>query len=205
MEDAYVHKTYEAISTEFDRTRFSHWLSVKEFVSSLPSDAYVLDAGCGNGKNMTIREDIRWLGCDTSESLLNICKQKGLTVVNANIKALPFPDNQFDAIICIAVIHHIYLEKDRLIAVNELIRVLKPGGSLLFQVWAREQELTKKFSRVNESNDPNDFYVTWNGGEKRYYHLFSESDIDSLIKQIPNITLIKKEYEKDNWVVILKK
>jgi len=216
MEAEYVHKTYETISDEFNKTRHSPWPSVIDFINSLYPHSIVLDAGCGNGKNMQIRNDLKFVGCDTSDSLLKICKDKGLNVLNANIKELPFPDNHFDAIICIAVLHHIYEEKDRLLALNELLRVLKPGKRLMFQVWAREQTLTKKFSKVTNSNT-NDYFVSWQKKDneltkvadavevKRYYHLFSELEIKVLLAQLYGVTVIKKEYEKDNWIIVLEK
>lgn len=203
MEDNYVHDTYNNISAEFDRSRYSPWPSVKDFVNSLDPNSYLLDAGCGNGKNMQIRDDLKCIGCDASNSFVDICKSKGLSVINANIKQLPFLDNIFDAVICIAVIHHIFEEKHRIVAINELVRVLKPKGKLLFQVWTREQQLTKKFIPIENSD--NDFFVTWKGDNKRYYHLFPEDEIINLIKNINGIKLLKKEYEKDNWVIILEK
>lgn len=205
MEEEYVHNTYNTVAKEFDKTRHSCWKSVREFIESLPPNNLVLDAGCGNGKNMLIRNDLKFVGCDTSEELLKICKDKGLNVVNANIKNLPFPDNYFDEVICIAVLHHIYLELDRVKAISEMIRVLKPGHRLMFQVWAREQELTSKFSHVENSKDPNDFYVTWSGNSKRYYHLFSELDVKKLLAQVYDNKIVNMYFEKDNWVITLEK
>ncbi len=42
-----------------------------------------------------------------------------------DIHALPFPDNSVDALICIAVLEHV---EDPKLAVEEMYRVLKPGG-----------------------------------------------------------------------------
>ena len=174
------------------------------FINSLDKDTLVLDAGCGNGKNMQIRNDLKYIGCDTSDKLLEICKTKELNVVNANIKDLPFPDETFDNIICIAVLHHITLEEERLNTVNELLRVLKPGGKLLLQVWAREQELTNKFIQIKD----NDFFVTWSSSDKilkRYYHLFTELEIKQLLAQLSSVKLIDKTFEKNNWCLTLEK
>lgn len=44
---------------------------------------------------------------------------------------LPFPDNYFDAIICVAVIEHVY---DIFSLVKEAHRVLKPGGYVIAEV-----------------------------------------------------------------------
>ena len=209
LEKVYVEQTYSHISDEFDKTRVSHWKGVKEFITSLQKDSLVLDAGCGNGKNMQIRSDLKYLGCDLCENFAEICKRKGFDVIVSNIKSMPFDVNKFDAVMCIAVLHHISSDEDRLLSLNELIRVLKPKGKLLFQVWAREQELTKKFIQINDNND---FFVTWTmkdskDGElsKRYYHLFSEKDIDSLVLQLKNVKVINKTFEANNWCFVLEK
>lgn len=208
LESKYVLDVYNQIAPDFDKSRAYLWQGVKSFLDNLHPDEFVLDAGCGNGKNMLYRTDLKFMGCDTSESLLQICRDKGLNVIESNIKCLPFDDNTFDAVMCIAVLHHIADEQDRLIALNEMIRVLKSGGKLLFQVWAREQELSKKFTPLNENND---FMVSWNSNKKntkiqdRYYHLFTENDIDKLVSQLNNVNIISKTYECANWCFILQK
>ena len=39
--------------------------------------------------------------------MIKICKDKKLNVFNADVCNLPFEENVFDAVICIAVIHHL--------------------------------------------------------------------------------------------------
>ncbi len=53
------------------------------------------------------------------------------SVQNMDITALPFPEGQFDWIICNHVLEHIQEDS---IAMRELHRVLKPGGSAILQV-----------------------------------------------------------------------
>ena len=164
---------------------------------------------------MQIRDDLKYIGCDISEKLLEICTKKGLNTILANIKNLPFLDNTFDHIICIAVLHHISVREERINAINELLRVLKPGGKLLFQVWAREQKLTSRFIPIVSSHK-NDFFVTWTMKQgdkinvkeqiiKRYYHLFPELEIKELLAQLHGIKIISKTFEQNNWCVILEK
>ena len=62
------------------------------------------------------------------------------TVQHMDITALPFPDGQFDWVICNHVLEHI--EEDQK-AMSELYRVLKPGGCALLQVpISRKLEIT---------------------------------------------------------------
>ncbi len=48
-----------------------------------------------------------------------------------DIHALPFPDASVDSLICIAVLEHV---EDPFLAMNEMYRVLKPGGALFLYV-----------------------------------------------------------------------
>lgn len=210
MESIYVVNSYNNIAQHFNQTRINHWESVKNFVNSLPTSSKLLDAGCGNGKNMEIRSDLDITGCDSCENLVKICHEKNLNVILADIRKIPFNDNTFDNIICIAVLHHLATFEDRLNSLNEMIRLLKPNGQLLFQVWAIEQKLNKnKFIKINEDDPDNtDYFVTWkNNNEitKRYYHLFSEKELDHLVSKIDNIKIINKLFEKNNWCFIIQK
>ena len=53
------------------------------------------------------------LGCDLSENLCLIARNKNCEVLRADCLALPFKSNSADAIISIAVIHHMSTEKRR--------------------------------------------------------------------------------------------
>ena len=94
----------------------------------------ILEVGFGSGVLLheltQIASDVH--ACDIHEHIDEVKKlteQEGLKVhlKHGNILTLPYEDNQFDAIISVAVIEHIHgLEK----AISELKRVLKPGGML---------------------------------------------------------------------------
>ncbi len=49
--------------------------------------------------------------------------------------------------LCIAVLHHISSAARRLRMLEELVRVLKPGGRALVTVWATQQEDPTKFNK----------------------------------------------------------
>ena len=49
--------------------------------------------------------------------------------------------------LCIAVLHHISSAARRLRMLEELVRVLKPGGRALVTVWATQQEDPTKFDK----------------------------------------------------------
>ncbi len=52
-----------------------------------------------------------------------------------------------DAVVCIAVLHHISSERRRVRLLHELARVLRPGGRALVTVWASQQEEPGKLQK----------------------------------------------------------
>lgn len=99
-----------------------------------------LDFGGGDG---TISEGIaKWLGvkkenaisADVAGWLSGTQVQKQLSGITFNTipisGKLPYKDGQFDAITCFVVLHHIEKLEDR---INELYRILAPGGWLLIR------------------------------------------------------------------------
>ncbi len=209
FEKEFVLKSYNQIAEHFSITRTYPWPSVEKFIKSLQSGSLALDAGCGNGKNMLIRDDIKMVGCDLCPEFIDICKSRDLDVIEADIRNLPYESNSFDATISIAVIHHISTHEDRKRAYEEIIRVTKPGGLVYFQVWAEDAVNGDKFIPI-ENGEDGDYYVTWSNQKdrtivKRFYHMFKEEEVDLLISQLDGIRLVEKYNEKHNWIVLLEK
>lgn len=40
---------------------------------------------------------------------------------------------------------------------------------------------------------------------KRYYHLFDEHELDSLVLQVPGVCITDSFYDKSNWCVVYQK
>jgi ubiquinone/menaquinone biosynthesis C-methylase UbiE len=112
------------------------WISLKDGNN-------VLDAGCGAGGVTSllaagVGESGQVTAFDIDEQTLVVAKNTlGQTEYHprvvfqeADVSALPFPDDQFDFAWCSRMIHHI---KDQVGGVKELCRVLKPGGKLFLR------------------------------------------------------------------------
>lgn len=48
---------YERIACHFSETRYKPWPKVADFLSNIPKGSFVLDIGCGNGKNLNLTTD----------------------------------------------------------------------------------------------------------------------------------------------------
>lgn len=173
-----VRDFYNLNYKKFDSSRYSIWSEVKKFIDNIPANSIVLDAGCGNGKNMIYLQNKGHSvkGIDFSEKLLGVCKDKNLDVEEADIRSLPYEDNSFDYVISIAVIHHLSTEKDRYQAINEMLRVCKPGGNILISTWAVEQPNTSRFKFVLGAN-----YVKWED-TTRYYYIYGRETISNFLR-----------------------
>lgn len=188
---------YEKYGTDFSKSRFRVWPQVREFIQSLPQGATVYDIGCGNGKNMSIRPDVTTVGVEPSASLCGKCIYHGLNVVQGDARSLPFADATADAVIMIAVLHHLPPEEQGR-ALFELQRVLKPGGRALITCWAVEQP-----PNARRSFTPGLNFVKWEGKEDAplpYWVLDREAAIAMKAALPPQLDCKEPVWNAGNWV-----
>jgi len=102
----------------------------------------VLDAGCGSGRNLSILSSRvkKVIGLDFSEQMLARAKQRIVAeqlsnafLTQGNVTQLEFPDSHFDKVVCASVLQ--YLDaKDCERAFGEIVRVCRPGGTLVLHI-----------------------------------------------------------------------
>jgi SAM-dependent methyltransferase len=107
----------------------------------IPLPASLLDAGCGDGRNLVyfLRNGFDVFGVDSTPRsveyvrLLAARLAPGLPADNfivSNVEKMPFADNRFDLVISSAVLHFAADEKQFDEMLTEMWRVLRPGGML---------------------------------------------------------------------------
>jgi SAM-dependent methyltransferase len=91
----------------------------------------VLDLGCGGGAFAATLAGRGWnvTGVDVSEDQLRLARERGVEVVRADAKELPFADSTFDA--AVSVFTHTDMD-DFAGALRELARVVRPGGVFVY-------------------------------------------------------------------------
>ena len=111
-------------------------------------DGHFLDVGTGPAQIPILLAqrcpDICITAIDLSEEMLNIAKRHiaaaelaaRITLEHVDAKALPYPDNTFDGLISNSIVHHIH---DSLRALQEMSRVVKPGGLVLIRDLVRPE------------------------------------------------------------------
>ena len=101
----------------------------------------ILDAGCGGGRNLHwfLKEGIEIYGVDQNSDTISQLKiANPLLPVSrfqsAPVQQIPFGDNFFDHVISSAVLHFANSLSQFQAMLAEMVRVLKPGGSLFIRM-----------------------------------------------------------------------
>jgi 2-polyprenyl-6-hydroxyphenyl methylase/3-demethylubiquinone-9 3-methyltransferase len=119
---------------------------VPYFLKFLPKTGLIIDLGCGGGlvtETIALTSECKVVGFDISEGALDkarlhaeqssIPKSK-LEYRKGSIYEIPMPDQSVDGVIVSDVLEHLH---DIPAAMNEISRVLKPGGVVVFDTIAR--------------------------------------------------------------------
>lgn len=147
----------------------------------------------------------------------------------------PFRSGIFDFTLSIAVIHHLRTPARRLQAIQEMLRVMRPGAVGLIFVWAFEENKSVKRHKKLKIIDGNeqDVLVPWNMNEfsgsvkepetkrpkstaeedpedqeesfQRYYHLFKKGELDELVLEAGGVEILESGYDRDNWYIKFQK
>ncbi len=200
-----VKEQYNSIASEWDASRpFPSGVKMKQ-IARLKKGQKVLDLGCGNGlvAGEIIKRGVKYYGIDISSGLVKVARQKYTQEIKSGVvqfkigdacKKLLYQNNFFDAAISFAVLHHIPGVDKRLKFLQELRRVLKPGGWAGIIVWNLLNDWPRKRFGVEEQIktpnpglDENDFLVGWKATPgkdvKRFIHSFSVSELKNLATQ----------------------
>ncbi len=191
-------KDYDTIAADFDKTRRYLWPGLQNFKEYIKPGNRILDLGCGNGKLRLLFKDIEvdYTGVDNSSKQLEFAKASSdfflarQQFVLADVFKLPFADNSFDVVYCLATLHHVPSFPLRLKALQEIKRVLKPNGFVVMTNWNRwKKEYLSSIIKYTglkiigkNQLDFKDIYLPWmDGSVKRYYHAFTLGELKRLV------------------------
>ncbi len=164
---------------------FRHWSRFSRELEALArrwQEGKLLNLGCAHGPDfLPFRQGFELFGVDSSPEMLKLARKYArkfsfkVELSVADVRHLPYPDETFDWAISVATYHHIRYPEERQKALNELERVLKPGGEAFITVWNRWQPRFWFKSR--------EVAMPWHQKGKtlyRYYYLFSYAGLERL-------------------------
>ena len=198
IEDLHVKSVYEKIASEFDVTRTYNWSWITDVVNKMSLGSVIYDIGCGNGRNMKY-DGFHFTGIDNCNAFIEICKGQNLDVMYGNILDIPLDTSSADLVMCIATFHHLCTVENRMKALFELKRLMKPNGIILISVWSKTQP--KKTKKIFQTYGDN--MVKWKHVYDRYYYIFRIEELEKLFFET-GLSIIEKKYDCGNEIYLLK-
>jgi ubiquinone/menaquinone biosynthesis C-methylase UbiE len=126
------------------------------------------------------RKDLEYVSCDNSHAMCSLVSN----AIIADCTNLPFNNNSFDYILCIAVIHHLATYERKLQALKEIKRLLKKDCKALISVWGTQEKY---------GTGPK--IIGWrNKTKQRFIHFFTYDEINNLCKNVFDKYKIVNDY-----------
>jgi putative AdoMet-dependent methyltransferase len=178
-----VHKNYEeALELTFN------WVSPKDGEKGLD-----IGIGTGNLASHFLHAGIVMAGIDQSREMLKQCNMKHPQIETklGNFLAIPYLDDQFDFIVTSYALHHL-TDEQKLLALEEMRRVLKPHGricitDLMFESKAKRDEYYQILQETNRHEIITQIEDEYFGDRSRLIDWFEEHDYVTKQKQINDI------------------
>ncbi|MEE2698576.1 MAG: class I SAM-dependent methyltransferase [Pseudomonadota bacterium] len=213
-------KSLKSFSDKCDLLRWDNYDIFKEtnFYEILVGEDYrILDAGCGTGvctryysrKGLDVHAiDLSSKSIEITQKILELNNLQA-TVQKASIEEIPYPNNFFDSIVSSGVIHH---TENITKAIDEIYRVLKPGGHAFVSVYYNHPffrnsflwYLTRKLiiyftkneygrSNLNTIKSPEDLSRIYDGNNCPISNIYTKKQLQKIFSKF-KILVIEPHY-----------
>ena len=137
---------------------------IVRLLADLPRGAKVLDVPVGTGRFIPgyLQQGLRVVGLDTSEDMLEVAgriptgTEDSVTLVQGSATRLPFPDGEFDALVCFRFLPGKLPLRQTRRALREFARVTSGQSYLLLKIGERigEPSWRDGFSQLGKRPEP---------------------------------------------------
>ena len=167
---------FDEHSTEYDEWFDEHPNAFQSEVEAIrcfiPERGLGIEIGVGTGRFAS--QLCISLGVELSEAMASIARTRGIEVQQANAEHLPFDADHFDFALMVTTLCFV---EDPGKALNEVLRILKPGGNFILGIIDRETRLRKLYESMKDSNLPD----RQAGKFYRNTHFYSTSEVIEIL------------------------
>lgn len=164
-----------------------------------------LELGCGIGQysKRLMEYGYQVISSDISDIALNEVKKFNPNIEKLDMsKPLKYTDNSFDLVFSSLAIHY-FSEEITTQLINEIYRILKPGGKFIGSVNGLEGYKAIKDTAIKLEDN---FYIN----NDKYIHLFDDNELRKYFTKFDILRMEKREVErfghkKNYWIFIIKK
>lgn len=176
----------------------------------ITAHSILLDAGFGKGRNLKffVKKNQPLFGIDRNPDYVEWVREEVAHwnpaydpnhLIQGTIENLPYPSETFDFVFCIAVLHFATSDDHFKSQLNQLVRVLKPDGFLMFRMTSWHTFTT---SDKSESN-----LATISDGERYMLdrNLFEAWVSENKLKWVEPFKTVNVDNERTMSTVVLQK
>ena len=185
-----VRDAYERIASHFAETRHHPWPEVETFCDGCDEGGVGLDLGCGNARHAAplARVVDRVIGLDLSRALLAEARANTddgeVDLLQGDARSIPIADDAVDVAVYVATVHHLRTREERVRSLDELARILAPGGRALVSAWSVEHD---RFDRESGFDTHLDWTLPDGETVPRFYHVY---DLDEFRSELTDSALV---------------
>ncbi len=186
-----------------DLEKFTRWLEREYGREFLNPIAKVIDIGTGNGRNLIYLSEsfgMRGVGYDISEVAIGAAKEHAENLplqfeVRKMQEGLPDKDGSATLVLDMMTSHFLR-EAERTALLEEIVRVLKPGGWLFFKSFLADEDLHTKRLLKEHPSDEKGAYVHPKIGVHEY--VWTEEDARAFFEPYFEIHKVQKSHKHIN-------
>jgi ubiquinone/menaquinone biosynthesis C-methylase UbiE len=175
---------------------------IEEFEKYVSNEMKILDVGCGYGRtlNELYNHGFKNLtGIDYSQGMINrgLRLYPYLNLIKNDGERIPFLDNEFDAVILLAVLTSSYKDEEQQNIISEISRVLNDDGVLYINDYFINQD-ERNLKRYQKYKDKYGIYGVFKLSEGAVFRHHTEKHILKLTKDFQELVFEKTVYDTMN-------